>query len=390
MQLLENPIRPYAWGSPTAIPELLGVEPTGEPQAELWMGAHPASPSFLGGRSLVDVIAADPSGELGAAVLDGFGPRLPFLLKVLAAANPLSLQAHPNPEQAREGFERENAEGLALDASDRNYKDAYAKPELICALTDFSALVGFQPPARTLASVDALGAAELEPYVAHLREQPDARGVRAAFTMLMTAPASEQRRLVASVLARAESSSAPEAALVRLLGSKYPGDPGVVAALLLNHVVLRPGEALFLPAGNLHAYLSGVGVEILANSDNVLRGGLTSKHIDLPELLRLLDFTPAAARVLVPESRPGGEEVYPTPATDFRLSRIALSDEREVKLEPLGPQILLCVSGSAAAQTELAEVTLTRGQSAYASASDGAVTLSGSGVIFRATAGLGV
>ncbi|MBM7786167.1 mannose-6-phosphate isomerase, class I [Tenggerimyces flavus] len=390
MQLLENPIRPYAWGSPTAIPEMLGVEPTGEPQAELWMGAHPGSPSLVGGRSLVDVIEADPAGELGPAVLEGFGPRLPFLLKVLAAADPLSLQAHPNPEQGREGFERENDEGIPLSAPERNYKDAGAKPELICALTDFSALVGFQPPARTLASVDALGAAELEPYVAHLREQPDARGVRAAFTMLMTAPVAEQRRLVAAVLARARSSSLPEAALLRLLGSKHPGDPGVIAALLLNHVDLRPGEALYLPAGNLHAYLSGVGVEILANSDNVLRGGLTSKHIDLPELLRLLDFTPAAARVLVPEARPGGEEVYPTPAPDFRLSRITVSAEHEVKLEAAGPQILLCVAGSAVAQSERGQVSLARGASAFAGASDGAVTLSGDGVIFRATAGLAV
>ena len=386
MQLLDNPIRPYPWGSPSAIPDLLGVEPTGQPQAELWMGAHPGSPSFLSGRgqSLLDVIAADPERELGARCLSEFGPRLPFLLKVLAAKDTLSLQAHPDPAQAREGYERENAEGIPLHDPHRNYKDPDAKPELICALTPFEALVGFRPPAQTLELAEQLGAPSLDPLLAQLREQPDGEGLRTAFTMLMTAPADQQRAVVAEVLEAVATSDLPAAGLLRRLGEKHPGDPGVVAALLLDHVHLAPGEALFLPAGNLHAYIEGVGVEILASSDNVLRGGLTNKHIDLPELLRILDFSPRSARILTPD--PNG--VYATPAPDFRLTRLPVVVGEEVSLEPVGPQILLCVDGSVVARSDHGKVGLTRGRSAYAGAGEGVVTLAGEGTVFRATAGL--
>ncbi|MGW5361663.1 mannose-6-phosphate isomerase, class I [Actinopolymorpha pittospori] len=386
MQLLDNPIRPYAWGSPTAIPRLLGVPPTGEPQAELWMGAHPGSPSLLLGRehSLLDLISADPEGELGPESLQEFGPRLPFLLKLLAAQDPLSLQAHPDPDQAREGFDRENAEGVPLDAPHRNYKDADAKPELICALTPFEALVGFRPPEQTLEAVTGFGVEELEPLLAQLREEPNAQGLRAAFTMLMTAPAERQQAVVDAVLAACEGNDHPDADLARRLGQKYPGDPGVVAALLLNHVQLSPGEALYLPAGNLHAYVQGVGVEILANSDNVLRGGLTAKHIDLPELLRILDFTPRATEVLLADE----EGVYDTPAKEFRLSRFEVTGGTEVTIEPDGPQILLCVEGHVAARSELGKVDLTPGRSAWVGATEGQVTLAGEGTVFRAGSGL--
>ncbi|WP_020576904.1 mannose-6-phosphate isomerase, class I [Actinopolymorpha alba] len=393
MHLLDNPIRPYVWGSPSAIPELLGVEPTGEPQAELWMGAHPSSPSFVPaqGRSLVDLIAADPEGELGEPCLSAFGPRLPFLLKLLAAREPLSLQAHPDPEQAREGYERENADGIPIGAPHRNYKDADAKPELICALTPFEALVGFRPPAQTLEVADRLGVPELDPLLAQVREQPDGEGLRAAFTMLMTAPVDHQRAVVEAVLDACRSrrtrdlADLPAADLLVRLAEKYPGDPGVVAALLLNHVHLEPGESLYLPAGNLHAYVEGLGVEILANSDNVLRGGLTSKHIDLPELLRILDFTPRSAEIL--RAGPGG--VYDTPAREFQLARLDISGGSEVTVEPAGPQILLCVEGRVVARSESGKVELTPGYSAYAGAGEGVVALAGAGTVFRATAGLG-
>ncbi len=386
MQLLDNPIRPYPWGSPTAIPALLGVEPTGEPQAELWMGAHPASPSHTvgAGRSLLDVITSDPEGELGAAAHAEFGPRLPFLLKLLAAAESLSLQAHPDPVQAREGYDRENADGIPLDAPHRNYKDPFAKPELLCALTPFEALVGFRPPAQTLELAGQLGVAALDPLLAQLRERPDGEGLRTAFTMVMTAPADHQRAVVDEVVAAAHASDLPVAHLLARLGEKYPGDPGIVAALLLDHVHLAPGEAVYLPAGNLHTYVEGVGVEILANSDNVLRGGLTGKHIDLPELLRILDFTPRPTQIL----RPDEHGVYPTPARDFRLTRIDVSEAQEVTLESTGARILLCVEGRVEARSELGKAVLTPARSAYAGAADGTVTLAGQGQVFQATAGL--
>ena len=227
--------------------------------------------------------------------------NLPYLLKVLAADEPLSLQAHPSAAQAAEGFARENAAGIPVDAPTRNYRDASHKPELICALTEFHALVGFREIAQTLALLRALDVAELAPHVALLAAQPDAAGLRALFTTWITLPQSVLDRAVPALqtacvrLAQQGREFAREARMALELSERYPGDAGVLAALLLNLVVLAPGEALYLPAGNLHAYLSGAGVELMANSDNVLRGGLTSKHVDVAELLRVLDFTPRHA-----------------------------------------------------------------------------------------------
>jgi mannose-6-phosphate isomerase len=385
MFLLHNTIRPYAWGSQTTIPDLLGVPPTGEPQAELWMGAHPGSPSYAGGRSLLDLITDDPEGQLGGKVRAEFGDRLPYLMKLLAAEHPLSLQAHPNPEQARAGYDRENAAGIPMGARERSYQDPYAKPELICALTPFEALVGFRPVDDVLAEADKLGVPELLRYLAPIREDPSAEGLRRAFTSLMSAPQRSRTGLVDAVLAAARRSDLPVADLLVRLGDRYPGDAGVVvAAFLLNHVFLSPGDALYLPAGNLHAYVRGFGVEILANSDNVLRGGLTSKHIDLQELLGILDFTPAAAKVLRPETD-GVEAVYVTPAKEFRLSRVDVPPGESVPLEVDGPQILVCTAGSVSVVGKQT-VELTPGHSAYAGADEGAVVLSGEGTVYRAIA----
>ncbi|GAB3420828.1 class I mannose-6-phosphate isomerase [Flindersiella endophytica] len=384
MFLLHNTIRPYAWGSQTAIPDLLGVPPTGEPQAELWMGAHPGSPSYADGGSLLDLINDDPETQLGAKVHAEFGVRLPFLLKLLAAEQPLSLQAHPNPEQARAGYGRENAAGIPMGARERSYQDPYAKPELICALTPFEALVGFRPVDDVLAEADKLGVPELQRYLTPIRENPSDEGVRRAFTSLMSAPQRSRTGLIEAVVAAARQSDLPIAGLLVRLGERYPSDAGVVAAFLLNHVFLSPGDAMYLPAGNLHAYVRGFGVEILANSDNVLRGGLTSKHIDLQELVSILDFTPAAPRVLRPETS-GVEAVYVTPAKEFRLSRVDVPVGESVPLEVDGPQILVCTSGSVSVVGKQT-VSLTPGHSAYAGADEGAVVLSGEGTVYRATA----
>lgn len=393
MFLLDNPIRPYAWGSKTAIADLRGTAPSGRPEAELWMGAHPGSPSTVltgaGPQSLLDRIAAAPEHELGAKVYGAFGARLPFLLKVLAAEQPLSLQAHPDPEQAAAGFAAENAVGVPLDAPHRNYKDGDAKPELITALTPFVAMVGFREPAQTLAVVDRLDVPALSAAFAPLRDRPPAEAVEAVFTALLNAPEPDRRPLVGAVLDECREHPAdPDAGLLLELAAHHPGDIGVVAALLLNRVELTPGEAIYLPAGNLHAYVRGLGVEILANSDNVLRGGLTVKHIDVAELTKVLDFRPAPVEILGPVAEPGGEAVFPTPATEFRLSRIELAGEPGVLLAPRGPQVLLCVDGAVRAVGDSGAVELARGQSAYSGADDGEVTLSGRGMVFRATSGL--
>ncbi|EFF91382.1 phosphomannose isomerase type [Streptomyces sp. e14] len=380
MDRLDNTVRPYAWGSATAIPHLLGVEPTGEPQAEMWMGAHPGAPSRTARGTLADLVAAAPERELGAATVAKFGPRLPFLLKILAAGAPLSLQVHPNLEQAREGYADEERRGVPLDAPHRNYKDANHKPELICALTEFDGLCGFRDPAEAAALFDALGVDSLKPYVDLLHARPEEAALREVLTAILTADREEIARTVheaAAACDRLGGDHAPYAAIAH----HYPGDPGVLAAMLLNHVRLQPGEALFLGAGVPHAYLDGLGVEIMANSDNVLRCGLTPKHVDVPELLRIVRFEAGDPGVLRPEAAPDGEEVYETPIDEFRLSRHVLAPGAAPHDLTLGaPQILLCTAGA----VEAGEHRLTPGQSVFVPAGDEAV-VSGEGTVFRAT-----
>ncbi|MEV7432077.1 mannose-6-phosphate isomerase, class I [Streptomyces griseoviridis] len=380
MDRLDNTVRPYAWGSTTALPGLLGTAPSGEPQAEMWMGAHPGAPSRTRRGTLVEVIDADPRRELGPAATAKFGPRLPFLLKLLAAGAPLSLQVHPDLEQAKEGYADEERRGISVDAPYRNYKDANHKPELICALTEFDGLCGFRDPAGTADLLAGLGVDSLKPYVDLLRARPEDAALREVLTAVLTADPEDMRRTVtetAAACAHLGGAYVPYADIAH----HYPGDPGVIAAMLLNHVRLQPGEALFLGAGIPHAYLNGLGVEIMANSDNVLRCGLTPKHVDVPELLRVVRFEAGDAGVLRPEAAPDGEEVYATPIDEFRLSRYVLPEGAAAHdLTRDTPQILLCTAGTVRA----GEHELTPGHSVFVPAGEKA-EVSGAGTVFRAT-----
>ncbi|MEU7079720.1 mannose-6-phosphate isomerase, class I [Streptomyces sp. NPDC046409] len=407
MDRLSNTVRPYAWGSTTAIPELLGTAPTGEPQAEMWMGAHPGAPSRLtrpaasgsaghasgsaghasgsagpatGEQTLTDVIDADPERELGSATVRTFGPRLPFLLKLLAAGAPLSLQVHPDLEQAQQGYADEERRGVPLDAPHRTYKDANHKPELICALTPFDGLCGFRRPAEAADLIAALGVDSLKPYVDLLRASPEDRALREVLTAILTADPDEMTHTVAEAAEAAERLGGAHAPYAQI-AHHYPGDPGVIAAMLLNHVQLQPGEAMFLGAGVPHAYLDGLGVEIMANSDNVLRCGLTPKHIDVPELLRIVRFEATEPAVLRPEAAPTGEELYETPVDEFRLSRYVLPPGgAPVDLTAATPQILLCTAGAPRA----GQIALAPGESVFVPA-DETVEVAGTGTLFRAT-----
>jgi mannose-6-phosphate isomerase len=389
MFLLENTIRDYAWGSPEAIPELLGKPVTGEPAAELWMGAHSGAPSkvFGGpedGATLDTLIDEDAADLLGPAVIDAFGSRLPYLFKVLAAAKPLSLQAHPSPEQAKAGFRAEQADGaVAADDPNRNYRDDQAKPELIAALTPFEALCGFADPEAVVTRLTTLrgaGGPALLDELARLLSSGDA-DIAAGIALLLRPedPASVRRAVDETVaVARklvdttAEADLDPSLALLPRLAADYPGDPGVLVSLLCNFVVLQPGQALYLPAGNLHAYCSGLGVELMNASDNVLRGGLTSKHIDVDELLHVLDTTPRPAAPIEPTPVAPGWSVYETDAASFELSLI----DGPVAL-PVAPQILFCASGSASVTVDGTgqHRVLQRGQSVFVPDSDGSITL---------------
>ena len=397
MDLLEPVTQPYAWGSHTAIAELQGrPAPTAKPEAELWMGAHPSAPSGVeraGTRTTLDaVIAADPAGELGPRCAARFGGRLPFLLKVLAAEQALSIQVHPSREQAEAGYLAENERGLAPGDKSRNYVDDWPKPEILCALTPFEVLAGMRTTADAAALLRALGVSELAPLATALASTPDQAALSAALATILTWPAAGRGALVGDVVAACERIAARGgeyaaacAATARLAG-EHPGDLGIVASLLLRHAVLRPGEAVFLPAGGLHAYLHGTGVELLANSDNVVRAGLTAKHVDVPELLKLTD---PAVDVPVIEPRPlgGGVSVYDSPAPEFRLYRAELGPG-EVTLPGGGARIVLCVDGVGTLRASSGTLKVARGESCYLSAADGAVAVSGPATAFIAGSGL--
>jgi mannose-6-phosphate isomerase len=396
MDRLVNTVRPYAWGSTTAIPELLGAEPTGEPQAELWMGAHPGAPSHLNrGSGLVplnEVINADPLAELGGAVVERFGPRLPFLFKILAAGAPLSLQVHPDLAQAKAGFEEEEARSIPVDAPHRNYKDANHKPEMLCALVPFDGLCGFRRPAETADLFERLGVDGLKPYVDILRTQSESGALREVLVSVLIADRDAMAETVAQATEAAERLGteggrfAHSCAAYAKVAHSFPGDPGVIAAMLLNYIRLQPGEALYLGAGVPHAYLDGLGVELMANSDNVLRCGLTPKHVDVSELLRIVRFESSKPAVLRPEASEDGEEVYDAPIDEFRLSRYLFTPgEASRALGGQAPQILLCTAGTVRlASKDGFTLDLARGESVYVPVGD-QVEANGDGTLFRAT-----
>lgn len=385
--------RDYAWGSTETIPGLLGQKPTGEPVAEMWFGAHPAGPSTIegadgGSDNLRDHILTEPPVLLGAHVHARFGSYLPFLLKLIAPARPISLQVHPDLEQAREGFDREEAAGVPRDAPERMYKDPNHKPELVYALTPFRALCGFRTPRRAaelVAGLDTPLAGRLEEI---LRADPTASGVRTAVTALLApgAVGAEDVAAVVDACARrqgARTGSVRVDRIVAQLGRAYPGDPGAVAALLLNPVTLQQGEAMFVPAGAVHTYLDGFAVELMANSDNVLRAGLTSKHVDAAALLEILDCVAAPPMRIAPEVS-GATRTYYAPVEDFELSITQVGAD-PVQIPGHGPRILLVIEGGAEVSVAGARaVELACGHGVFAAATAGPIRVRGSGRVVQA------
>ncbi|MEO6502144.1 MAG: mannose-6-phosphate isomerase, class I [Jatrophihabitantaceae bacterium] len=401
---LDNAIREYAWGSVEAIPALLGVPPTGRPAAELWMGAHPAEPSRWADHpdrpALDELIAGDPKRWLGEANLAAFGPRLPFLMKVLAADRALSIQVHPSRAQAEAGFAAEEATGAPRGSAGRNYCDANHKPELAYALTEFDAFCGFRPAPATLELLDALAVPELAGYLPLLAGRD---GLRATFTTLLSLSGQTRDRLVEATVAgcrRLAEQDGPWAGPARasaLAAQDFPGDIGAVLALLLNYVRLAPGEAIYLGAGNVHAYLRGVCIEILASSDNVLRCGLTPKHIDIPELLRVADFSSQAEPRWQPEEPDepaGGRRVFAGPVPDFRLSVLDLAAHTPEETDPVpllpadGPHLVLSGDGPVTVECGSERRTIRRWESVYVAPGEPACVVSGAGQVFVATTNL--
>lgn len=385
---ISNVPRDYGWGSRTLIADALGRPAGSGPEAELWLGAHPGSPSHIDDPSQVGG-APDLAAWIDADPESAGVQRLPFLLKLLAAAAPLSLQAHPSPEQAREGFARENALGIPLDAAHRNYKDAYPKPELVVALSErFEALSGFREPAEVVALLQplraALAASSAEVPLERLLGLLETGDLRGAFEWLITRGDGADALVRGITDAVSTASASPELATAAALAEAYPGDPGIVIALLLNRVSLRRGEAIYLPAGNIHAYLEGLGVELMTASDNVLRGGLTPKHVDVPELLSVLDFRPLPAPYLPAQQAGPGATLFAPDDADFRL--LAIEPREGIATVALtGPAIVIATEGALRIEGGASSAELARGGSLYVTPDEGALRVSGTGTAFLAT-----
>ncbi len=417
---LHGPVRDYAWGSRTAIAAMRGAsQPSDGPEAEVWFGAHPAAPALLvrdgATRPLTEVIAADATRELGADVAARFEAHLPFLVKILAAARPLSIQVHPTAAQAREGFAVEQGRGIPLDAPERNYRDTWPKPELMLALTRVDMLCGLHEHAVLADTLDRFGIDELDPLAERIRREGD-RGLPRVVADILAWPPDVTTRVISQLvdaLTRTpERDRGPNGVRddILQLATAYPADPGVVVAVLLRRVTLEPETSIALPAGNLHAYLRGVGVEVMATSDNVVRGGLTEKHVDVDELVRLID----------PQTRPtpsAGEPVaegarrHVGPTDHFALTRLASftggpddgagrsaetsarPDENSVSSRDRrdrrgrGPEVVVCTDGAAGLIVDGETMLLAAGEAAFVSAAARDVHVAGEGDVARVTVG---
>ena len=366
-----------AWGSTVSIASLQGRDiPSDEPESELWMGAHEEGPSGTdrpGRPDLAAVVAADPVGELGPASVERFGPRLPFLLKVLAPGRSISIQAHPTAEQARR---------VRAATGDAVYVDDWAKPEMLLAIAPFEVFVGLRTPAKVGEIATRLRVPRFTELVEKARSEDDS--VFALLGLVLATPAEEVEEFVREVVAacvRLESSAdsiGSSGAAVMRVAEEHPGDIGIVVLLLMHHRLLQPGEFVDVAAGVLHSYASGLGIEVLANSDNVVRAGLTSKEVNVPELLRIVDPRATGvvgrARVLEP-----GVEVFDSASDRFRLHRVTPGRRLPASA---GPRIAFCLRGrvtlsSASRSLELGDV-----ESAFLPAGEGAVDLDGRGEVY--------
>lgn len=405
MHRLTNPVRAYAWGSRSHIPKLCGLPVGDGPVAEMWLGAHPADPSRVAdGRGLDEVIESAPVECLGERVVDSFGPRLPFLMKLLAAAEPLSLQVHPTSERARIRFAEQNAAGIPLDAPERTYQDASHKPELIYALTRFEGMAGFRDTSKTAAILRLLELPWLDEVATQLDHTPTPfQALRQTVTRLLALSGPElhgKLQELRSAAAGAEARSHRPTARLRppdvdpssveresvrvfaqttLLVDRYPDDPGVLVTLLLNHVVLAAGDSMFIAPGVIHAYTAGFGVEIMAASDNVLRAGLTPKHVDIRELLEITNFTPIPPPLWAgsPLHDAVGTVLAP-PVDEFEVV-VASVNGHDPVTDVVRPMIVLCLDGEITVAGDAGSETLHPGQSVFVAESDGKVRLTGTG-----------
>lgn len=385
MQKLNNSLQNYAWGSKTALTELYGIEnPQGLPMAELWMGAHPKSPSTVevNGevRSLREVIDADKVAMLGKAVAERFG-ELPFLFKVLCADQPLSIQVHPSKAAAEQGFARENVAGIPLSAAERNYKDANHKPELVYALTPFQAMNGFRELHEIVSLLEPVAGAH--PQIAHFLENANEANLAKLFATLLSLQDEAKSRAIGVLKSAINAREGEPWQTIKSIAIDYPDDSGLFSPLLLNVITLQPGEAMFLFAETPHAYLKGVALEVMANSDNVLRAGLTPKFIDIPELLANLKFQAKPAATLLTQPQRDGETLnFPIPVEDFAFAIHGLSAAPQA-LAQNSAALLFCIEGQAIIEKSGQQLVLKPGESCFVAANESPVNAAGTGRLAR-------
>ncbi|MDD7805602.1 MAG: mannose-6-phosphate isomerase, class I [Endozoicomonas sp. (ex Botrylloides leachii)] len=353
---LKSSIQNYSWGSRDALSKLFGIpNPANEPQAEIWMGAHPKSPSLVeieqGQYMPLDQLIQQHGRKiLGDDIACQFDGKLPFLFKVLSAAEPLSIQAHPNKAQAEQGFKKENDTGISLNAPFRNYRDDNHKPELIYALTPFKAMCAFRPLEQIAAYFRLLNNRFIDEQLDMLTSKFDETGLKQFYATLMQASNEQIADIITDAFSAASTHDDLAFKTLCNLVEKYPADIGVLSPLLLNIVELQPKEALFLDAGTLHAYLEGTGLEVMASSDNVLRGGLTPKHVDVPELLATIDFRSVASDQLkLPPRRVERTIEYPVPVNDFSYTLLPI-EQTLMHRQSNAVSLLFCNAGHFLAQ----------------------------------------
>lgn len=383
------------WGSSVHIPDFLGVERDGEPWSELWYGTHPDGPTQSGsGAALRDLIAADPSGSLGEEIVYAFGTQLPYLAKVIAASHALSLQVHPTKEIAREGYLREELLGVERTSPERSYRDMNHKPEMLYALTDFEALVGFRVPRKARRLLEDLDGELAENLRRRLRLATVRGGLRSLVAWLFDPDSPVTREsieeFVAACARRLEEGSSPSVRTDRMiarLSATHMGDPGLVVAFLMNPVSLRPGECVYIPPRMIHSYSSGMAIEVMASSDNVVRAGLTTKHVDAAQLVEIAEFSALPPVRVAAEHPAESTERFLAPAQEFELSVTTVSGG-EVTVPGEGPRIVIAVDGDVRVRTEpspgsIEQAELRAGEAIFVAASEGALAVSGSGRIVQ-------
>lgn len=386
---LKNIAKNFDWGSIEDIPKYFHINnPDRKPLAEIWMGVHPAGCSIAinpqgEAIELDQLIKNNPLAMLGEQTYQKFA-GLPYLFKILSAKEPLSIQVHPQLTQAQAGFIRENQLGIPLDSPNRNYKDANHKPELIYAITPFLAMNGFRPIKEILSFFDQLTVPIIKPYLAKLRQNQTAIGLKQFFHTLLTLNKADKQQAIIDLLASIQSSTHRPFTIIKSMVEKYPDDCGVFSPLILNVIELTPGQAMFLNAQTPHAYLKGTGLEIMANSDNVLRAGLTNKHIDIEELFNntIFNSIPLTNLITVPVQK-NNKICFPVPVDDFAFE-IIISQSQPLQQTTQSGEILLCVEGEIVISTEFDHFTLNVGEAVFVAYSAKWFSYQGKGILARA------